>query len=173
MKALRPNCFPVPKYTPFSPRGASLPCSTRSLPRYTTIPHPKGRKKDMSGCFPVLLKCGESPFRLACGHELYMSVTKMTAAPQNACGIPLCKRAARSPRPSVSPNFSTIPFAACPCSLLCLNSTTPCSFSSCTNSGVLYSFAQSDMTHFAFFPNRGSTVLNTSTISSLVSCSTV
>jgi len=105
MNARRPNCLPVPKYTPFSPRGPILWCSTKSLPPNNTIPHPNGRKNDMSGCFPVRLMCGESPCRLVRGHELQMSVTHMTAAPQNANGIPLCSSAARSPRPSVLLSF--------------------------------------------------------------------
>jgi len=137
MNARRPNCLPVPKYTPLSPRGAILRCSTKSLPRNTTIAHPNGRKNNMSGCFPVCLKCGESPCRLVSGHELYMSVTNMTAAPPNANGIPLCSSTVRSPRLRVSTNFSTIPFAPCPCSLLCRNSITPCSFSSFTSYGWL------------------------------------
>jgi len=80
-----------------------------------------------------------------------MSVTNMTAAPQNANGIPLCSSAARSPHPRVSPKISTIPFAACPCLLLCRNSITPCSFSSFTSCVVMHQAAQSDLIILCWF----------------------
>eukprot|EP00961_Rhodomonas_salina_P044818 601833-Rhodomonas_salina.1 len=62
--------MPRPRKTPCSPRGASLPCSTRSLPRNRVHLHPQGRNHETSACLLVWISYGISPPRLACGRWL-------------------------------------------------------------------------------------------------------